>query len=78
MVMGGDGPWAIAVMWIMAALTSIWVGLRLYVRTIIVANTGYDDPVYFIAFVSLFTSSFFRSFLSDSLVSTLVRWNPEN
>ncbi|KAK1775937.1 hypothetical protein QBC45DRAFT_444765 [Copromyces sp. CBS 386.78] len=53
MAMGGDGPWAIAVMWIMAALTGIWVGLRLYVRTIMVANTGYDDHVYVIAFILL-------------------------
>ncbi|KAK3400375.1 hypothetical protein B0T20DRAFT_435484 [Sordaria brevicollis] len=53
MAMGGDGPWAIAVMWIMAALTGLCVGLRLYVRSIIVANTGYDDHVYVIAFILL-------------------------
>ncbi|CCC06998.1 unnamed protein product [Sordaria macrospora k-hell] len=53
MAIGGDGPWAIAVMWIMAALTGLCVGLRLYVRTIVVANTGYDDHVYVVAFVLL-------------------------
>ena len=57
MAMGGDGPWAIAVMWVMATLTGICVGLRLYVRSIVMANTGYDDHVYVIAFVSASTSS---------------------
>lgn len=53
MAMGGEGPGAITVMWVMVALTALCVSLRLYVRTILVANTGYDDHVYVLAFVSI-------------------------
>ncbi|EAA33354.2 hypothetical protein GE21DRAFT_5928 [Neurospora crassa] len=53
MAMGGEGPGAITVMWVMVALTALCVSLRLYVRMLLVANTGYDDHVYVLAFILL-------------------------
>ena len=59
-------------MWIMAALTGLCVGLRLYVRTIVVANTGYDDHVYVVAFVSTFRSHLSRPY---SLLRSYINLN---
>lgn len=54
MAMGGDGPWAITVMWILTLLTLVFVVLRVYTRYVVVQNFGMDDHVYNFAFVSFF------------------------
>lgn len=71
MAMGGDGPGAITVMWVMVALTALCVSLRLYVRMFLVANTGYDDHVYILAFVSIPTYWTTYMHFSDSLSLSL-------
>ncbi|KAF4974592.1 hypothetical protein FZEAL_8519 [Fusarium zealandicum] len=48
--MGGDGPWAISVMWSLTAVTSIFVVLRIYTRVVVVKSFGIDDHVYNLAF----------------------------
>jgi hypothetical protein len=53
MAMQGDGPWAVAVMWILTVLTFAFVVLRFYTRSVVVQSTGIDDHVYNFAFVSL-------------------------
>ncbi|KAK3353365.1 hypothetical protein B0T25DRAFT_607625 [Lasiosphaeria hispida] len=53
MVMAGDGPMAVAVMWVVTMLTFVFVVLRIYVRAVIVQNYGIDDHVYVLAFVLL-------------------------
>lgn len=50
--MGGQGPWAIAVMWIVTAVTLVFVLLRIYTRAYVVRSYGIDDHVYALAFVS--------------------------
>lgn len=50
--MGGQGPWAIAVMWIVTAVTLVFVLLRIYTRAYVVQSYGVDDHVYNLAFVS--------------------------
>lgn len=52
MVMGGDGPWAVAVMWSLTAVTFVFVLLRIYTRVGVVNSFGIDDHVYNLAFVS--------------------------
>lgn len=52
MAMKGDGPWAVAVMWIVTLLTFAFVVLRVYTRAMVVQNYGVDDHVYNLAFVS--------------------------
>ncbi|KAK4171451.1 hypothetical protein QBC36DRAFT_366486 [Triangularia setosa] len=53
MTFGGDGPWAVSVMWIVTALTFVFVLLRIYTRTYVVESYGLDDHVYNLAFVLL-------------------------
>lgn len=53
MTFGGDGPWAVSVMWIVTALTFVFVLLRIYTRTYVVESYCIDDHVYNFAFVSL-------------------------
>lgn len=52
MTMQGDGPWAVAVMWAVVAVTLVFVVLRIYTRAVVVASYGIDDHVYNLAFVS--------------------------
>jgi len=52
MAMGGHGPWSIAVMWILTAVTLVFVVLRVYTRVVVVKRFGVDDHVYNFAFVS--------------------------
>lgn len=58
--MGGDGPWAVAVMWALTFLTLIFVILRLYARLIVVKSYGIDDSVYIFAFVSTIASLVYK------------------
>jgi hypothetical protein len=51
MAMGGQGPWAISVMWIVTALALVFVILRAYTRLVLVQSCGVDDHVYNFAFV---------------------------
>ncbi|KAK3294502.1 uncharacterized protein B0H64DRAFT_188895 [Chaetomium fimeti] len=53
MAIGGQGPWAIAVMWIVTAVTFIFVILRAYTRIRVVQSYGVDDHVYNFAFFLL-------------------------
>ncbi|KAK7942480.1 uncharacterized protein PG986_011593 [Apiospora aurea] len=53
MAMGGDGPWAITVMWALTAATFIFVLLRIYTRVVVVKSFGIDEGVYLLAFVFL-------------------------
>ncbi|KAK8121313.1 hypothetical protein PG999_005433 [Apiospora kogelbergensis] len=53
MAMGGDGPWAITVMWALTTATFVFVLLRIYTRLIVVKSFGIDDQVYILAFVFL-------------------------
>jgi hypothetical protein len=64
--MGGDGPWAVAVMWVMTALTLVFTVLRLYTRLIVIKSYGIDDSVYVFAFVSAYSSSSERMQLTKS------------
>lgn len=48
-----EGPWAIRVMWILTALTFVFVLLRNYTRVFVVRSFGIDDHVYNFAFVSV-------------------------
>ncbi|GAB1319258.1 Integral membrane protein pth11 [Madurella fahalii] len=61
MAMGGDGPWAVAVMWIVTILTFIFVLLRVYTRALVVQNYGIDDHVYNFAFVLLLCYTIFTT-----------------
>ena len=56
MAIQGDGPWAVAVMWAVVAVTLIFVLLRIYTRAVVVASYGIDDHVYNLAFVSSLSS----------------------
>jgi hypothetical protein len=52
MAMGGDGPWAIGVMWALTVGVFIFVVLRVYTRVVVVKTFGIDDHVFNLAFVS--------------------------
>ncbi|KAM0335134.1 hypothetical protein ACHAQA_000174 [Verticillium albo-atrum] len=61
MAMGGDGPWAVTVMWVLTAVTLVFVVLRIYTRVAVVKSYGIDDHVYnlafaFLVFYTLFTT----------------------
>ncbi|CVK91792.1 related to integral membrane protein pth11 [Fusarium proliferatum] len=59
MAMGGDGPWAIGVMWALTVVVFIFVVLRVYTRVVVVQSFGVDDHVFNLAFVLLvFYTSF--------------------
>jgi len=51
--MGGDGPWAVALMWLFSGLTFVFVVLRMYTRGAVIQNIGIDDHVYNFAFFLL-------------------------
>ncbi|KAH6856277.1 hypothetical protein B0I37DRAFT_351358 [Chaetomium sp. MPI-CAGE-AT-0009] len=53
MAMGGHGPWAISVMWIVTIVTFVFVILRAYTRIRVVQSYGLDDHVYNFAFLLL-------------------------
>ncbi|KAF6824337.1 hypothetical protein CMUS01_10283 [Colletotrichum musicola] len=61
MAIGGKGPWAIAVMWSLTAVTLIFVVLRIYTRVFIVRSYGIDDHVYVLAFAFLVFYSLFTT-----------------
>ncbi len=52
MAMGGEGPWAVSVMWIVTGIAFVFVVLRVYTRAVVVESLGIDDHVYNFAFVS--------------------------
>lgn len=52
MAIGGDGPWSVAVMWVLTAVVLVFTLLRLYTRIVVVKSYGMDDHVYVGAFVS--------------------------
>ncbi|KAH7142930.1 hypothetical protein B0J13DRAFT_585588 [Dactylonectria estremocensis] len=43
---GGDGPWAVAVTWVLTVVVLVFVILRIYTRAIIVKWYGTEDHVY--------------------------------
>jgi hypothetical protein len=51
MPMGGDGVWAVALMWVLTAIAFVFTLLRIYTRVIVVKSYGMDDHVYVLAFV---------------------------
>lgn len=51
--MGGDGPWSVAVMWVLTAVSLVFTLLRVYTRVVVVKSYGMDDHVYVLAFVGL-------------------------
>ncbi|KAM0317300.1 hypothetical protein ACHAPQ_011072 [Fusarium lateritium] len=53
MAIGGDGPWVIAVMWSLTAISIVFVALRIYTRVVVVKSFGVDDHVYNLAFSSV-------------------------
>lgn len=53
MAMGGQGPWAVAIMWVVTVVAFVFVILRAYTRIKVVQSYGVDDHVYNFAFVSL-------------------------
>jgi len=59
--MGGDGPWAVALMWLFSGLTFVFVVLRMYTRGAVIQNIGIDDHVYNFAFVSQSHSTALKS-----------------
>ncbi|KAF4457691.1 hypothetical protein F53441_421 [Fusarium austroafricanum] len=61
MPMGGDGPWAIAVMWVLTAVVFVFVLLRVYTRVVVVESFGIDDHVYNLAFVFLLLYTLFTT-----------------
>lgn len=54
MAIEDQGPWVIAVGWIMAAISLVCVALRMYVRIVKVKFFGVDDYVYILAAVRKF------------------------
>ena len=57
----GDAPWAIGVMWVMAALVFFFLLLRLYTRIVCLASYGVDDHAYIVAFVFLLVFTIFTT-----------------
>uniref|UniRef100_A0A8H7NR43 Rhodopsin domain-containing protein n=1 Tax=Bionectria ochroleuca TaxID=29856 RepID=A0A8H7NR43_BIOOC len=49
MVMKGDGPMVVGLMWLMAVLCTFFTVLRTYTRTVIVKSFGADDIVFIVA-----------------------------
>lgn len=50
---GGSAPSAITTMWVLTALTLVFVILRIYTRVWVVRAYGVDDHVYNLSFVRL-------------------------
>ncbi len=57
----GDAPWAIGVMWVMAALVFFFLCLRLYTRIVCLASYGVDDHAYIVAFIFLLVFTIFTT-----------------
>ncbi|KAK5651804.1 hypothetical protein OQA88_11672 [Cercophora sp. LCS_1] len=55
----GEAPWALGVMWTLAALVFLLLVLRLYTRIVCLASYGLDDHVYLVAFVFLLIFTIF-------------------
>ncbi|KAI0014634.1 hypothetical protein F4780DRAFT_774346 [Xylariomycetidae sp. FL0641] len=51
MSIGGDGPYCIAVLWVLTGLVSVILCLRLYTRIFRLASYGVDDHFYALTFV---------------------------
>ncbi|KAI5465272.1 hypothetical protein BGZ63DRAFT_410941 [Mariannaea sp. PMI_226] len=58
---GGDGPWAVAVMWALTAVVFIFVLLRIYTRVVVVTSYGMDDHLYNLAFILLLFYTIFTT-----------------
>ncbi|KAH8744675.1 hypothetical protein F5883DRAFT_439693 [Diaporthe sp. PMI_573] len=65
MAMGGQGPMAVLVMWIMVVLTLVCVVLRIYTRVCVIQFHGADDHVYNFAFVCLLCYSIFITIAAE-------------
>lgn len=52
MAPGGQGPMALAIMWVLTAVTIVFVALRVYTRQFVIHMFGADDVAYIIAGVS--------------------------
>ncbi|KAJ0114056.1 hypothetical protein J7T55_007890 [Diaporthe amygdali] len=59
MAMGGQGPMAVLVMWIMVVPTFVCVVLRFYTRVFVIQSHGADDHVYNFAFICLLCYTIF-------------------
>lgn len=60
-MMGGKAPMAMALMWSMTALTTVFVVLRTYTRAVLVRQIGADDHVYVLSgFMLLFYTIFLQ------------------
>lgn len=57
--LGGEAPWALGVMWMLAAMVFLLLVLRLYTRIVCLASYGIDDHVYLIAFIFLLIFTIF-------------------
>ncbi|KAF4471100.1 integral membrane pth11 [Fusarium albosuccineum] len=61
MAIGGDGPWVIAVMWTLTAVTLVFVVPRVYTRVAVAESFGIDDHFYNSAFAFLVLYTVFIS-----------------
>lgn len=57
----GDGPWSLAVMWLLASLVFFFLILRFYTRVVCLASYGLDDHVYLVAFIFLLIFTIFTT-----------------
>lgn len=51
-MIGGKAPMAMAIMWVLTAITLVLVILRTYTRAVIVRQFGADDHVFVLSAVS--------------------------
>lgn len=58
---GGDGPWALGVMWMLTAIVFFFMCLRLYTRIVCLASYGLDDHAYIVAFIFLLLFTIFTT-----------------
>ncbi|KAK7697130.1 hypothetical protein SLS64_013874 [Diaporthe eres] len=65
MAMGGQGPMAVLVMWIMVVPTLVCVVLRFYTRVVVIQSHGADDHVYNLAFICLLCYTIFITIAAD-------------
>ncbi|KAH6640342.1 hypothetical protein F5144DRAFT_91105 [Chaetomium tenue] len=57
----GDGPWSLAVMWLLTSLVLFFLILRFYTRVVCLASYGLDDHVYLVAFIFLLIFTIFTT-----------------
>ncbi|KAI0004696.1 hypothetical protein F4779DRAFT_599511 [Xylariaceae sp. FL0662B] len=67
---GGKGPMVNGVLWMQVALAAVFVGLRLYTRTIILNNIGWDD---YFTVLSLILLIIFSAFTTNATMYGLGR-----